>query len=251
MTEIWNALFINPLFNLLVFLLDLTGNLGVAIILLTLIIRFILIPVVLPSMRNMKKQRELQPQIDKLKKKYKNDKQKLTQKQMELFKENGLNPASSCLTQLPMFLVLIALYGVIRRIAQAENVMDLNPLIYFESLKFTVDSVNTNFLHVDLAQVEGIPYIFAILSGLFQFLTSKLSMGFTKKAEKMAKRTPDKKDDIAYNAQKQMLYMMPIMTVVIGTQLPAAVVLYMMTTSIFSLVQAYLVMGTGDEKLKV
>ena len=84
------------------------------------------------------------------------------------------------------------------------------------------------------------------MSGILQYFTSKLSFGFTKKAEKIAQKTPDKTDDIAYNVQEQMLYIMPIMTVVIGLTLPAGVVLYIVTTTLFSLVQTYFTLGKTE-----
>lgn len=241
LSTLWNTVLIDPILNVMVALYHLTGNLGISIILLTIIMRAILVPVMIPSMRSMKKQRELQPELQKIKKKYK-DKKKQAEAQMALFKKHGLNPASGCITQIPMFLVLIAVYGVIRRFALVDNAFELNASLYFESLKFTVDTVDTSFFYLNLAEPDPY-YVLAILAGLFQFLTSKVTMGFTKSAEKVAKKTPDKKDDIAYNIQEQMLYIMPVITVIIGLSLPSGAVLYILITTIFSLVQTYLLMG--------
>lgn len=245
MTEIWNTLLVTPLLNILVILNSFTGSLGISIILLTLLIRTVLIPVVIPSIRNAKKQRELQPQLEKIKKKYKDDKKKQAEAQMALFKEHGLNPASGCLTQIPMFIVLIAVYNVINKISVHADVSALNDLIYLDSFKLTSETLHTNFLYLDLAKPDPY-YILGVLTGIAQFFASKMTMGFTKKAEKVAKKTPDKTDDLAYNIQEQMLYVMPVMTVVIGVSLPAGVVLYMLTTTIFSLVQTYIIMGGKD-----
>lgn len=246
MTEIWNALLVNPLLNLLIAIYQYTGSLGIGIILLTLIVRTILIPVVVPSMRNMKKQKDLQPELEKIRKKYKNDKKKQAEAQMDLFKEHGLNPASGCLTQIPMFIILIALYNVIQRISTGTSIAEINTHLYFDSIKILADSVQTHFLWMDLAHPDPY-YILGILAGVLQFLTTKITFGFTKKAEDVAKKTPDKSDDIAYNIQEQMLYIMPIMTVVIGLTLPAGVVLYIVVTTLFSLVQTYLLMGGKDK----
>ena len=89
---IWTTILVNPIFNLLALMYYLTQSLGISIILLTVAIRTILIPFVIPSMKTMKKQRDLQPEIDALKKKYKYDKKKQAEMQMELFKRHGLNP---------------------------------------------------------------------------------------------------------------------------------------------------------------
>jgi YidC/Oxa1 family membrane protein insertase len=244
---IWNLLLVNPILNLLVALYVVTGhNMGVAIILLTVIIRSVLIPFVLPSMKNMQKQRDLQPELKKLKKKFKYDKQKHAEEQMKLFKKHGLNPASGCLTQIVMIIVLIALYNVIQKFTMNGDVSTLNDLIYFTSLKFS-EAVNTSFFYLDL----GIPdqyYFIPILGGIFQLFTSKMMQPYVEAGEKAAKKTPDKSDDLAYNMQEQMLYLMPLMTVMIGARLPSGAALYILITTIFSMVQQYFVSGWGGLK---
>jgi YidC/Oxa1 family membrane protein insertase len=240
----WQTFFVNPIFNALVVLFVIIGSLGLAIILLTIIIRGLLIPVMLPSMRNMKKQRELQPELDKIRKKYKNDKKKQAEAQMELFKKHGLNPASGCLTQIPMFIILIALFGAIRLFSTTENLMDLNDRLYFEAIKFTTETVDTSFLWLDLIKPDQY-YILPIIAGALTFAVSKMTSKFTVQAQQVAKKTPDKSDDMAYNVQKQMLYIMPVMTVIISLNLPSGAVLYIITTSIFMLAQTYLTLGKG------
>ncbi len=243
-SEFWNTFFVNPIFNALVILFVIIGSLGIAIILLTIIIRGLLVPVMIPSMRNMKKQRDLQPELDKIKKKYKNNKKKQAEAQMELFKKHGLNPASGCLTQIPMFIVLIALFGAIRLMATTDNLMDLNSRLYLDAVKFTTETVNTRFLWLDLTQSDPY-YILPIIAGALTFAVSKMTAKFTTQAQQVAKKTPDKSDDMAYNVQKQMLYIMPVMTVIIALNLPSGAVLYIITTSIFMLAQTYMTLGRG------
>lgn len=248
--NVWNTALVNPMFNLLVALYLLTGNnMGWAIILLTLVIRAILVPFSIPSLKSMKKQREIQPQIKKLKEKYKHSKEELAKKQMELFKEHGINPASGCLTQISTIVVIVALYNVIRKFSGGvDAVASLNGLIYFDNFKFVADAViNTNFLYLDLAKPDPY-YILPVLAGIFQFFSSKLMKVNVSVGEEKAKETPDKKDDLAYNMQEQMLYLMPIMTVFIGAKLPAGATLYIVTTTIFSLVQNYVVQNFDDIK---
>lgn len=249
MTAIWNFLLVNPLLNLLVLLYVVTGsNMGVAIILLTVVIRALLIPIVLPSMKTMQKQRDLQPEIEKIKKKYKNDQQKAAKAQMELFQKHGLNPAAGCITQIAMIVVLIALYGVIRKFSVELGVSAINDLIYFPSLRFASDAViNTNFWYLDLATPDPY-YIIPVVAGIFQFVASKMMQPHVEKGGKVAKKTPDKKDDLAYNMQEQMLYLMPVMTVIIALRLPSGAALYILVTTIFSLVQQYFVSGLGGLK---
>ncbi len=248
LSTIYQTLLVGPIFNILVLLYQIVGNLGVAIILLTLVIRSLLIPVVLPSLKNVKKQRDLQPELDKIKQKYKHDKKVQAQKQMELFQKHGINPASGCVTQLVMIIVLIALYSVIRQISTGVDLAQINDLIYFESLKFvSIEEIKTQFLYLNLAQPDPF-FILAALSGLLQFAVSKMTVPYSEAGEKAAAKTPDKKDDVAYNVQNQMLYTMPIINFIIGTRLPAGVTLYLVTTTLFSLLQTYFVSGWGGLK---
>ena len=148
LTLIFHTILVNPILNSLVGLYKITGSLGISIILLTLIIRTILIPATAPSMKTMKKQQELQPELNKLKEKYKHDKKKQAEMQMELFKKHGLNPASGCLTQIVMIIVLIALYNVIRTFTAGTSIADIDKIVYFGFLKLagTVSQIDTQFL---------------------------------------------------------------------------------------------------------
>lgn len=248
MSILWNLLLVNPILNLLVLLYSVTNNLALSIVLLTVGIRGLLIPVMAPSIKNMQKQRDLQPEFDKLKEKYKYDKQKLAQEQMSLLKSHGLNPASGCLTQVVMIIVLIALYNVISKVTINVDINSLNNLIYFSGLKFNETfTINSSFWYMDLGAHDPY-YILPVLGGIFQFFASKMMMPYVEKGEESAKKTPDKSDDIAYNMQEQMLYLMPIMTVIIGAKLPSGVALYILTTTVFSIVQQYFLSGWGGLK---
>lgn len=222
------------------FLYFLTGNLGLSIILLTVLIKAILVPATNPQLRTMKKQQALKPELDKIKKKYKDDKKKQAEAQMTLFKEHGLNPGSGCITMFATIVVMLALYTVIRKIALATDIDQINQTLYFEALKVT-EGIKTSFLWFDLSKPDPF-YVLAVVSGIVQFIVSKMTMSFNKSGEAAAKETPDRKDDIAYNIQQQMLYTMPIFNVVIGISLPAGVVLYLVVSTVFSAFQTYFVL---------
>lgn len=245
---IWNNLLVSPILNVLVGLYKYTGSLGLSIIGLTVLIRTVLIPVVLPSVKNIQKQRDLQPQLDKLKKKYKNDKMKQAQAQMDLFKQHGINPSSGCLSQILMIIVLIALFNVIRLFTLNGDATAINEKLYFDSIKITsAQDIDTNFWYMDLSKPD--PYfVLAILSGVLQFFASKMMIPYVERAEKVAEKTKPKSDDLAFQMQQQSLYMMPIMNVIIGVTLPAGVVLYIVATTIFTIIQNYFVSGWGGLK---
>ena len=242
---IWNSLLVTPILNALVAFYTYTGNLGISIIALTIAIRAILIPVVVPSMKNMKKQRDLQPELNKIKKKFKNDKQKQAKEQMALFKHHTINHIIREISQIAMLIVLIALFNVIRLFAVDGDIAKINEKLYLESFRLSAEqTVETQFLWMDLSNPD--PYfILAIVSGILQFIASKMMMPLAEKVKAAAKKTKPKSDDMASMMQQQTLYFMPIMSVIIGVTLPAGVVLYIVTTSLFMVVQNYFTTGWG------
>lgn len=238
--DIFKVILYVPLLNVLIFFYTTLGyNLGIAITALTVFSKLVLIPITIPSLKAMTKQRELAPEISELQSKYKGNKTLLAQKQMELYKKHGFNPASGCLPQIVQLIILIVLYQVLLAIFQ-HGPSYFNEMIYPPLMKFNQDAVfNTNFLYLDLTKKD--PYfILPVLAGLTQFVLSKISMPQAKKMEKLAEKTPDKKDDMAYNMQKQMLYMMPVITVFIGASLPSGLVLYWFWASAFALIQQWI-----------
>lgn len=165
--------------------------------------------------------------------------------QMQLFKEHGINPASGCQSMIITILIFTALYSVIRQITQVADISEINNRLYFDFLKFgSLDALSTKFFYLDLAKPD--PYfILAILAGVFQFIMAKMSMPYTEEGVKAAKETPDKKDDIAYNMQQQSMYIMPAMMAFLGLSLPSGVIIYIITSTLFSIVQNYFINGWG------
>src|SRR3989344_3268254 len=109
--QLWNTLLFHPLINALIGFYKLTGNLGWSIVFLTISLRLLMTPLILPSLKISKKMAELSPELSKLKETFKNDKQGLVSAQAELYKKHGANPASGCLPQIVQLLVLIALFN--------------------------------------------------------------------------------------------------------------------------------------------
>jgi YidC/Oxa1 family membrane protein insertase len=99
---------------LLARLYDLTGNFGIAIILLTIVFRIVLLPLGIKQIKSMQAMQALQPKIKEIQKKYKGNKQKIQEQTMKLYQEYGVNPLGGCLPLLLQFPILIAMYSVIR-----------------------------------------------------------------------------------------------------------------------------------------
>ncbi|OGC46507.1 hypothetical protein A2V49_00455 [candidate division WWE3 bacterium RBG_19FT_COMBO_34_6] len=245
LSVIHNTLLVNPIFNIMALTFKLTGSLGFSIIILTIIVKVISTPFMLPSLRSVKKQQELQPQLEKIKTKYKYDKKKQAELQMQLMKEHGVNPASGCYSMIITILIFTALYSVINQITKVTDLNLINQKLYFDWFKFgAIEQLSTRFFYLDLAKPD--PYfILAILAGLFQFIQGKMSMPYTQQGIEASKKTPDKKDDIAYNMQQQTMFIMPAMMALLGISMPSGVIIYIITTSIISIIQSYFINGWG------
>ena len=231
-------------FEILLFLYQFTGNLGLAIIAFTILIRLVLVPLTLPSLKARNKITGIQPEVDKLKKKHGKDKKALQKAQLELYQKYNVNPLSGCLPQLAQLAVLIFLYRALIDFL-GQDVINGNG----------IDSI---FLWLDLTQPDT-KYILPIIAGVTQFVLSlMISPGgeirdiVPNKAKSKKVQTENKKEEdtagMAASMQQQMLYMMPIMTVFIAAKFPSGLAVYWVITTVFSIVQQYLVSGLGGLK---
>lgn len=248
MSQIWDTVILNPIFNVLVIFYQLTSNLGISIVLFTTVLRLILIPLTLPQIKMSQKQRDIQPELNKIKEKFKYDKKKQAEMQMELFKQHGINPGTGCLTTILTFVLMIGIYRAVMMFTVNPDINMMNTRIYSEQYRFSAsEAVNTKFLYLNLAKPD--PYLFlTIFAVALQFLATKMLMPYSEISEKAAKQTPDKKDDFMANFQKQNLFMMPVMFFIFGLTLPSGVMLYIATTTLFQIVQTYISSGWGGLK---
>jgi len=234
------------------------SNLGWAIVALTVLVRLLVVPLMKPQLEASKKMQQLAPELEKLKKKFKDDKQKLLQAQMELYKQAGVNPGAGCLPQLIQFLILIALFQAFSQVLKADGasvIEKLNEILY-PSLRLPVSvHLNLNFLWLNLAKpdllllpsVPPLPGIFLFLSAIFQFLSAKMMMPVAKALPEEAKsEKKEGTDDFTAAMQMQMTYMFPLMTLLIGYSFPSGLVLYWLIFSLVSFVQQYLTTGWGS-----
>uniref|UniRef100_A0A832DRP5 Membrane protein insertase YidC n=1 Tax=candidate division WWE3 bacterium TaxID=2053526 RepID=A0A832DRP5_UNCKA len=227
--NIWEALFITPLTTALLFFYDILGeNLGLAIIVLTVVLRIVLYPMSVPALRSMKIQRDIKPELDRLKNKYKGDRQKLAVAQMELFKQKGVNPFAGCLPQILQLIILIALYTV-----------------FMSNLKN--GELNHQFLLWDLSARD--PYfVFPVLAAVSQFVLSKMMLPVVSQEHEAAHQAKDKKEDFASAFQRQNLFLFPVLTLVLGFQFPAGLMLYWFISTLLQIPQQWLVMRSRPAK---
>jgi len=239
MTQLFHSIIYQPIYNALVFLYNVVPghDLGVAIILLTIIIRAILYPLAKKQIESQKRMQEIQPEIKKLQEKYKGDKEKQGKELMKFYKEKKVNPASGCLPLVVQIIFIIALY---RALDAGLKFSECKDLYTFVSCPATI---KTGFLGIlDLAKPS---IVLAVLTAAAQFVQTKMMMGTVKSAPASGK------GDFAQTMNKQMLYLGPILTLFIGARFPAGLPLYWLVMTLFMIGQQYLVMGRVDQKEQI
>lgn len=237
MGNIFTTVFYQPILNLLIFLYNTISfqDLGVAIILLTVIIKIILWPFGKQSIKSQKALQELQPKLDDLKKEYGDDKVGLSRATMDLYKESKINPLSSCL---PLLIQLPFLFAVYRVFSDGlNNKLDLvYPFIYKPEV---VQGVFLGFLDLNKPSI----YL-AVLAGAAQFWQAKMMS--TKKPT--IKTDGSKDESMAAIMNKQMLYFMPAITIFIGASLPGGLTLYWFVITLLTALQQVLIFRSLNKK---
>ncbi len=260
---LWNQILIWPIMNVLFAFyklfewLHIPGPMGFAIIGMTAFIRLLLYPLMQAQMKSARKMANLKPHLDVLNAKHKDDKKKLQQAQLDLYKEHGVNPAAGCLPLLVQMPILIALYNVFYQVLNNGNVdkliSEVNSILYVPALKLT--SFDITFFGINLGvkpdafQTQGwwllsIP----LITGLLQWWQTKLMMPpSTNSNVQIPKTKPssakassgkeEKKEDMAGDMQKQMAIMSPIMFGFFAFQFPLGLSLYWNVFGLFGIMQ--------------
>ncbi|MBI5733611.1 MAG: membrane protein insertase YidC [Candidatus Kerfeldbacteria bacterium] len=224
MAQLWQTLFYQPLFNLLVLVYGWVGDMGVAIIILTILLKLILYPLSRQSLKSQLALQKLQPQVNELKKRYQEDKPKLSREMMALYQQEKISPFSSCLPLLIQLPFLIALYQVFLSGLESGS---LNLLYGFIN---NPGHLNSSFLGVWLLNKPN--WLLAIITGATQFWQTKMLLP--------KGSGPAAAGDMAASMNKQMLYLMPILTVIFGLRLPAGLMLYWLVNTLLTIGQQYL-----------
>ena len=238
MKQFFHVLLYQPLYNLMIALVAIMPgqDFGLAILAITIIIRIILHPFSAAALRSQRLMQHMQPQISELKAKFKDDKTGFNQASMELYKTNKVNPFSSCLPLLLQLPVLLALYWVLTAGLEA---IDPSILYSFTPRPDAVSPVAFGFIKL----FEN-SYVIAVLAGAAQYVQTKMLQ--VPKPEVHTKGSKDEEMMSAMN--KQMLYLMPIMTVVIGVSLPAGLTLYWLFSTLLTAAQQWYIFRSLDKE---
>lgn len=250
------------------------GNYGIAIILFTLIIKFALMPLTIHQQKSTAKMQEVQPLIQEIQRKYKNDKEKLNQEMAKVYQENKVNPAGGCLPILIQMPILFSLYWVISQplkfmlgktaevisqllqavpeASRVVNATDISIINYFNNNKDQLANVsgllnssellNMSFLGINLGiqptykydPSMGLQFFGLLLVPLLAAATTYLSVKYS-----TPKQQNTGNNDMAASMNKNMTLMMPIMTGFFAFSVPAGLGLYWIVSNVFQIAQQY------------
>ncbi len=237
LTYLWNTLIFNPLLNILVFIYSVVGNYGIAIILFTIFIKLLTLPFTMQQQKAMKAQTALAPEIEKIKKKYadkkgREDREKMAQEQMQLYKKYGINPLGGCLPMLIPWPLFLAFYQAV------SQVMTTQPEQYLELAKHlwqplaSALPVGERFLWMNLARPDPL-YILPVFAVLTTWVQQKMM-------------TMPSTDPQAASMNQTMGLMMPLFTGWITLTFASGLGLYWVFFNVVGIVQQYFVTGWGQ-----
>lgn len=230
MISFFKMIVYTPIYNGLVFLIDTLpgGNVALAVILITIIVKLVLFPISMRAYRTQIAIKSFNNEINELKNKFKNDKNKQAEAIMNFYKEKKINPFASILVLLIQIPVIFSLYYIFARGGFPSLHSEL---IY--SFVPTPEIVNTTFIGMfDLAEKS---VFFAALVGITQFFQMKIAM--PNLPQKKGKMGESFKDDMARGMQFQMRYIMPLFITFIAYNISLAVSLYWITSNAFAIGQ--------------
>ncbi len=233
MAELWNLFILDPMLNGLVALSSIMpreAEFGLAIILLTIVVRLALTPLTLKQLRSVLAMQGMQPKLKDLQKKYARNQQKLKQETSKLYAEAGVNPLGCVLPMLVQFPVWIALYQSIMKVVAVtpDALLDLSQHLYSSPLIAHALPVNSQFLWINLGESGDV--LLAVLVGATMWVQQKMTTAPT--SDPKQKSTND-----------MMLMMMPFMFAVMSLMFPSGLPLFWLVSNIIGIATQYFIVG--------
>ncbi|MBU1046339.1 YidC/Oxa1 family membrane protein insertase [Patescibacteria group bacterium] len=239
---IFNNVFFNPIYNGLVYLIDILPwvDMGVAVILITIAVKLIIFPLTKKSIQLQITQKKIEPELKKIKEKFKDNKEEQARKIMDLYRENDLNPLSGIMIMIIQIPIIFALYFVFLK----GGLPEVNSELLYSFVKIPTE-IHTLFIGlIDMTQKS---LLLAILAGISQYIQIQLILPkLDFKRNNGQKR--DFKDDLTKSMHLQMKFVMPVIIIIISYNLPSAIALYWITSNIFMIGQEMFVKRKMEEK---
>lgn len=233
---IWHTFFFDPVYNSLVFFIDILpgGDVGLAIVCTVIFIKIIMLPFSIKVTKMQAGMRRIDPKIKKIKKDI-TDKQEQARAMMELYKEENIKPFSSILLMFVQFPIIISLYLAVSNGAGFPFPdINIDLLYWFVSRPEAPSMMMLGFFDITLRSLP-----LAILAGATQFLHIHLSM--PKMEPKKEGEEPSMKEDFARSMQMQMRYVMPVIIAVVAYTLSAAIALYFTVSNVMAIAQEFVI----------
>ncbi|MAZ56305.1 hypothetical protein CL653_00745 [bacterium] len=230
---IWHTFFFDPVYNSLVFFIDVIpgADVGLAIIATTILVKTILLPISIKAAKTQVVMRELDPKLKEIKEKFKDSKEEQAKEMMALYKDSGLNPFASVFLVLLQIPIIIALYLAVMR-GGGVPLPDINIDILY-SFVASPESVNMIFLGMIDITTKSLPL--ALMAGIAQFYQAKLITPKMEPREKGA--APDFKADFQRSMQIQMRFVLPVIIFVVAYTISAAIAIYFTIGALTSIAQ--------------
>jgi len=251
MASLWNGLqeFLGTAIS---FFYDLIPNVGVAIILLTIAVGVVMFPLTLKQTRSMKAMQEIQPELKRLQKDLKGNKEELQKATMALYKEKGVNPAAGCLPLLLQMPIWFALFRVLRQFAVAiadgpARYLPENSALTEAVEKAATNNTPLNFLWMDMRITPSGAFQEGVVDALPYLITIFVVMGtaYWQQRQTMARSQKNGQDQAPGQA---IMKIFPIFFGFISFTLPAGLVVYFAASQIFRIGQQALIIGMDDRR---
>ena len=236
LTDIWNTIILRPMLNFLILTSKgFLGSFGIAVVVLTVLIRLVTLPLTLRQLRSAKTSQAIQPQIKELQKKYAHDKETLDREIIKLYSQAGYNPLGCVVPTLLQFPIWLALYqSVVQALAYTpENLVGLDKQLYHWTLLKTALPLNSHFLWLDLTRGD-IPLVFLVMGSVWML-------------GKMASLPT--RDPRQSTMNRVMLWVMPLIFGFLAFTLPSGLGLYWVVSNIFGMIIQYRLTGWGTLKM--
>ena len=269
--SLFDVVIVKPIFNLLMAIYSLIPDFGVSIIIFTVIVRFALWPLAKKQLHQAKAMRKMQPELTKIRQKYKNNKQAQSMAMLDLYKKHNIGPFRSIAILLIQLPILIGVYRVVQIFVMHQEDIGKFTYGFMEQIPAVHNLVqdpslfNQNFLgFMDLTQhaisQQGVVIgliLFAFFAALFQYLLSKQTAPSTDSKKRLrdvlAEAEQGKEADQAeVNAivMRKMMKFMPVFLFLVMINLPGALALYMTTSNAVAYLQNKIILRQDEDELE-
>ena len=241
--------------TILKFFYDISGNYGVAIILFTLTVNIILLPLTWKQQKSTTKMQSIQPELQRIQQKYKNDKEKLNMETMKLYQDNNINPMGGCLPLLIQLPIIFILYQIvykpltymlqmapdaIEKLKDVHNFHDYSAEIKIAAMDPNIN-IDFNFLGLNLSDTPSFNHfhwlwLIPLLAGATTYALSWLTNRQAELRKTEEQRKKDAENPTA-NSMQTMTKIMPLITVWFAFSFPAGIGFYWIMNNIFKMVQ--------------